>query len=87
MSKHRLETNPPALADELVKFIYERCSAETLIRDHAPNERGVCPKCRAHGCSAYTAARVVMNRGGSLYDLRMHAIADDFEKHGARPDM
>lgn len=87
MARHRLDIDPPDLAAELVKFIYERCSAEALISKHTPNDRGVCPACRGHSCTIYSAARVVMNRGGSLFDRRMHAIADDFEKHGARPDM
>jgi|SRR5690606_13558474 len=71
-----LVTDPPELADELLKFIVNYCSAEKLLRDHAVDAHGVCKSCHWRGpCTLYKAATVVVaTMGGSKFDRHQKAM-------------
>lgn len=53
------------MSDDLVQFIVKNGSAERLLREHAPDEKGRCPKCRSLGCTTYAAAQAAAKLGGS----------------------
>lgn len=44
------------VSGDLVRLIARQGDPEKLIREHKPDDKGRCPKCRSLGCTLYPAA-------------------------------